>query len=620
MLTISVVNGVAYGCLLYLLAAGFSMIFGVLKIVNLAHGSFFLFGAHVALSIYDAGGGLTLAVAGGAAVGAALGWICERFLLNQLQGDYLGQVLVTMGLLFILGDVAQIIWGGTPRMLTPPGWLGTSIPLGASTYPVYRLVLIVVGVAVALGLWWLVDMTTFGARARAAVDDEETALAVGISVPRLRLAVFTLGGMLAGLSGALGAGFIGARPGIDIEVFLLALVIVVIGGVGSLGGAFLAAILVGITDSVSKMLWPEASYFVLFAPMAAFLILRPTGLFGRPITVRPPARSDRGKLLRMPAVARIGEGVVRLCRRLPQPGWIAFGLAAIVALPLVAAPYDVSIATLCFIWAIFAVGLNAVLGYAGMPSLGHAAFFGTGAYAVALISRHLQVDGWVMLVLAVVVSAAMAMLIGLMVLRTKQVQLLLATVAAGQVLWGMAIKWRSLTGGDDGMANRQKIFVPGFDSLSATNRVYVVVATVFVIVCIIAVLLDRSRFRRLLNGIRDNEERMSTLGYETWLYRFGAFVISGTISGTGGALFAYYASFVSPDLLSITTSGQVLLMVIVGGAGTLSGPIIGAFAIILLKEFLSAWTDRWQAVEGLLFIVVALLSRQGLMGAVRSWR
>jgi branched-chain amino acid transport system permease protein len=620
MLTISIVNGIAYGCLLFLLAAGFSMIFGVLKVVNLAHGSFFLFGAHTALSIYGAGGGLALAVAGGAAVGAAFGWICERGLLNQLQGDYLGQVLVTMGLLFILGDVAQIIWGGTPRMLTPPGWLASSIPLGASTYPVYRLALIVVGVAVALGLWWLVDKTTFGARARAAVDDEETALAVGISVPRLRLAVFTLGGLLAGLSGALGAGFIGARPGIDIEVFLLALVIVVIGGVGSLGGAFLAAILVGITDSVSKMLWPEASYFVLFAPMAAFLILRPTGLFGRPITVRPPGRSDRGNLLRAPAVAEIGKGIVGLCRSLPNPGWVALGLAAIVALPLVVTPYEVGIATLCFIWAIFAVGLNAVLGYVGMPSLGHAAFFGTGAYAVALLSRHLQVNGWAMLVLAIAVSAAMAMIIGLMVLRTRQVQLLLATVATSQLVWGMAIKWRSLTGGDDGMANRQKIFVPGIDSLSATDRLYVVVATVFVIVCIIAVLLDRSRFRRLLNGIRDNEERMSTLGYETWLYRFGAFLISGTISGTGGALFAYYASFVSPDLLSIAMSGQVLLMVIVGGAGTLSGPIIGAFAIILLKEFLSAWTDRWQAVEGLLFIVVALLSRQGLMGAIRSRR
>ena len=459
------------------------MIFGVLKIVNLAHGSFFLFGAHVALSIYDAGGGLTLAVAGGAAVGARSAGSASAFFSTNCRATISARSWLPWACCSFLATLRQIIWGGTPRMLTPPGWLGPRCRSARSTYPVYRLALIVVGVAVALGLWWLVDTTTFGARARAAVDDEETALAVGISVPATASGRLHPGRACSpGLSGALGAGFIGASPGIDIEVFLLALVIVVIGGVGSLGGAFLAAILVGITDSVSKMLWPEASYFVLFAPMAAFLILRPTGLFGRPITVRPPARSDRGKLLRAPAVARIGKGVVGLCRRLPQPGWVALGLAAIVALPLVAAPYDVSIATLCFIWAIFAVGLNAVLGYAGMPSLGHAAFFGTGAYAVALISRHLQVDGWVMLVLAVAVSAAMAMLIGLMVLRTKEVQLLLATVAAGQVLWGMAIKWRSLTGGDDGMANRQKIFVPGIDSLSATNRVYVVVATVFVIV------------------------------------------------------------------------------------------------------------------------------------------
>lgn len=620
MLTISIVNGIAYGSLLFLLAAGFSMIFGVLKIVNLAHGSFFLFGAHVALSIYDAGLGLPLALAGGAAVGALFGWVCERTLLNQLQADYLGQVLVTMGLLFILSDVAQIIWGGTPRMLTPPGLLSTSVPLGDAAFPIYRLALIAVGVVVALALWWLIERTTFGARTRAAVDDEETALAVGISVPRLRLAVFALGGLLAGLSGALGAGFIGARPGIDIEVFLLALVIVVIGGIGSLGGAFLAAIIVGVIDSLSKMLWPEASYFVLFAPMAAFLILRPTGLFGRPITVRPPSRGDRGKLLRSPAIARVGRGLVEFCRLLPPPAWVAVGLAAMAVLPFVAAPYELGIATLCLIWAIFAVGLNVVLGYAGMPSLGHAAFFGTGAYAVAMIGRHVELDGWVTLLLALGVSAAVSAIIGLIVLRTKEVQLLLATVAASQVIWGAAVKWRSLTGGDDGMSNPQKIFVPGVENLSPTDRLYIVSAAVFVAICILAVLLDRSRFRRLLNGIRDNEGRLATFGYETWIYRFGAFVISGTISGAGGALFAFSASFVSPDLLSIAVSGQVLLMVIVGGAGTLVGPIVGAFAIILLKEVLSAWTDRWQAVEGLLFILVALLSRQGIVGAVRSWR
>lgn len=617
---ISIINGTAYGCLLFLLAAGFSMIFGVLKIVNLAHGSFFLFGAHVALSVYEAGFGLPLAVAAGAATGAALGWFCERTLLNQLQGDYLGQVLVTMGLLFILSDVALVIWGGMPRMLAPPGWLGTSVAIGASTYPVYRLALIGVGVAVALALWWLIERTTFGARSRAAVDDEETATAIGISVPRLRLAVFSLGGLLAGLSGALGSGFMGARPGLDIEVFLLALVIVVIGGVGSLGGAFLAAILVGITDSLSKSLWPESSYFALFAPMAAFLILRPTGLFGRPMNVRPPTRSARGSLLRNPSVARVGRAAVALCRRLPPRGWLVLGLATIAALPFLATPYGVGIVTLCFIWAVFAIGVNVALGYVGMPSLGHAVFFGSGAYAVALIGSHTGVGGWPALVLAVGVSALMAVVVACMVLRTKQVQLLLATVAAGQVMWGIAVKWRSLTGGDDGTSNPAKILVPGFEGLSATNHIYIISAAVFIAVCIVAVVLDGSRFRRLLNGIRENEVRMATLGYDTGLYRFGAFVISGTISGIGGALFAHFASFVSPDLLSIATSGQVLLMVIVGGAGTLAGPVVGAFTIILLKEFLSGWTDRWQAIYGLLFILVALLSRQGLMGVIRGWR
>ena len=620
MLTISVVNGVAYGCLLFLLAAGFSMIFGVLKIVNIAHGSYFLFGAHVALSIYDGGGGLALALVGGAAVGGAIGWICERVVLHQLQGDYLGQVLVTMGLLFILGDLAQLIWGGTPRMLSPPGWLGTSVALAGGMYPVYRLVLIAISAVVALGLWWLIDKTRFGARARAAVDDEETASAHGISVPRLRLFVFTLGGLLAGLSGALGAGFIGARPGLDIEVFLLALVIVVIGGVGSLGGAFLAAILIGILDSVSKMLWPEASYFVLFAPMAAFLIFRPTGLFGRPMVVRAATRTGHGKLLRHPMVAAAGKAVVSSCERIPRPAWAALGIVALIILPSIVTQYEIGIVSLCLIWAIAAIGLNIALGYVGMPSLGHAAFFGCGAYAVALIGKYSQFDPWTTLVLAVAATAALSIIVGLMVLRTKQVQLLLATIAASQVVWGIALKWRSLTGGDDGLANRQKLYVPGLDDFTATNRLYFIAAAIFVAVCVGSVLLDRSRFRRVLNGVRDNEDRMSTLGYETWLYRFAAFALSGTVTGLGGALFAFYASFVSPDLLSIAISGQVLLMVIVGGAGTLSGPIVGAFAIILLREFMSSWTDRWQAVEGLLFIVVALLSRQGLMGAIRSWR
>jgi branched-chain amino acid transport system permease protein len=620
MLTISVVNGIAYGCLLFLLAAGFSMIFGVLKVVNLAHGSFFLFGAHVALSVYESTGSFVLALLGGAGVGAVFGLVCERYILNRLQGDYLGQVLVTMGILFILGDVATVVWGGTPRMLTPPGWLATAVPLGPFTYPTYRLALIGVGVAVAIVLWWLVERTTFGARARAAVDDEDTAQAIGISVPTLRLAVFGLGGLLAGLSGALGAGFIGARPGTDLEVFLLALVIVVVGGVGSLPGAFLAAILVGVLDSVSKLLWPEASYFVLFAPMAAFLIFRPTGLFGRPMVVVAPTRGERGRMLRVPVIADLGRALMTLAGRIPTPGWIVLGIAVLVLLPWLSSHYILGVVALALIWAIFSLGLNAILGYVGMPSLGHAAFFGTGAYAVAVCGRYLQLGGWTALALAAVASAVMAMVVAVMVLRTKEVHLLLATVAASQIAWGIAFKWRSVTGGDDGMRNAQPIFVPGAEGFDAPTQIYWLTAIVFVAVCAFATLLDRSRFRRVLNGIRENEPRMAALGYNTWLYRFGAFVVSGTVSGIGGALFAYYAVFVSPDLVSIATSGQVLLMVIIGGAGTLSGPVVGAFAVTALEEILSAWTERWLFFEGVLFIIVALLSRFGIVGALRALR
>jgi branched-chain amino acid transport system permease protein len=304
----------------------------------------------------------------------------------------------------------------------------------------------------------------------------------------------------------------------------------------------------------------------------------------------------------------------------PRSAWIALGLAAIVVWPSIGSQYATTVALLAFIWAIFAIGLNIALGYAGMPSLGHAAFFGTGAYAVALSGKLLHLDGWPALAVAIAASAAMAAIVGLMVLRTKEVQLLLATVASSQVLWGVAFKWRSLTGGDDGMRSAAAISLPGLDVHDPAVRIYAVVAAVFVAVCAGVSTLHRSRFRLILNGIRDNEGRLAALGYNTWLYQFGAFVLSGTVSGLGGALFAFYAGFVSPDLMSIATSGQVLLMVIIGGAGTLAGPIFGAFTVIALKELLSAQTHLWQSLEGLLFIAVALVSRQGVIGALRAWR
>jgi branched-chain amino acid transport system permease protein len=379
-----------------------------------------------------------------------------------------------------------------------------------------------------------------------------------------------------------------------------------------------AALAVGLIDAISKAYWPQASYFVLFAPLAAFLVFRPQGLFGRAAPVLAPAAPVRGgrattALHHLPSLAR----------RRGQFG--LFGVLAVVLLalffwPWIGSDYALGITTLALIWAIFAVGLNLALGYAGTPSLGHAAFFGIGAYAVAFSGKMLDINGWVALAVAIIAAAFISALIGVVVLRTKHIQFLLATVAASQLVWGVAFKWRALTGGDDGMSNGQMIAFPGSEALSPAAAMYWIVLALFIITGLLAVCLHRSRFRLVLNGIKENERRLSALGYHTWVYRFGVFVISGTLSGIAGALFAFYAGFVSPDLLSIAVSGQVLLIVIMGGAGTLYGPIIGACLLILFKEYASAWTGQWQAAEGVLFIVIALLRQRPLLARLpRLW-
>ncbi len=613
MLTISLINGIAYGSLLFLLAAGFSMIFGVLKVINLAHGSYYLIGAHVAISVFEQGAGVLAAALAGAAAGAALGAACERFILYRMQGDYLSQVLATVGVLLILGDLSQLAWGGTPRVLTLPRALSFQVPLGAYAYPGDRLALIVIGAAAALMLWFLVERTVLGAMVRASVDDEEIAQAVGIGAPRLRLAVFAFGGLLAGLSGALGASIVGAKPGVDLEVFLLALVIVVVGGAGSLAGAYIAALLVGIIDSVGKAFWPEASMFVLFVPMAVFLAFRPEGLFGRPVaaSAAPPRRAVRAALL--PSLpAALGAGVARV----PSAAWIAAGIVLLLGLPLVASSYATSIAVLALVWAIFAMGLNVLLGHAGMPSLGNAAFFGTGAYAVAFAVREWGVGVWGALALAALAALAMAAVFGAVALRTRHVQFLLSTVALSQIVWGIAFKWRSFTHGDDGLSLPQAISFPGGAGLGASTRLYLVAVVVFLLVLAGLWAIDRSRFRLVLNGVRDNEARLAALGYNTWLYRFAAVLLSGTVSGIGGGLFAFYSGFVSPELLGVVTSAKVLLMVIIGGTARFLGPVAGAVALVILEEVLSGWTERWYTLEGVIYVLVALFLRGGMASAL----
>ena len=274
-------NGLSYGALLFLLASGLSLIFGVMRIVNLAHGSYFMLGGYVGLSVAWRTGSYVLALVAGALVIALVGIVMERAFLRRLPGQTLGQVLMTIGFALIFQDLALLIWGGDPYSIRVPASLSGVLTAGPGRFPVYRVFIIAVAVAVGALLWLALDRTRVGAMIRAAVDDAEMAQGVGIRVPRVSLGVYALGAALAAFGGVVGAGFLGVYPGLDFEILPYAFVVVIVGGLGSLPGAMVGSLMVGLLDNFGKALFPELSYFTLFAPMALILALKPTGLFGR---------------------------------------------------------------------------------------------------------------------------------------------------------------------------------------------------------------------------------------------------------------------------------------------------------------------------------------------------
>jgi len=280
-LALQLLNGLSFGMLLFLLAAGLSLIFGLMRILNLAHGSFYLLGAYVALSVVKATGSLMLAMLAGVAVVAGLGVVMERLFLRRLpHQEELPQALLTFGFLLIIGDAALWIWGGTPQSLPTPEVLTGPVRLGPLLFPSYRLFLIGAGAVIGVALWLLQERTKIGAMVRAAVDDAEIARTTGLNVSRLSTVVFGVGAALAALGGILAGPVLGMYPGADFEILLLAFVVVIVGGLGSLKGAFVGGLLIGCLDTFGKALFPELAYFTIFAPMALILAVRPVGLFG----------------------------------------------------------------------------------------------------------------------------------------------------------------------------------------------------------------------------------------------------------------------------------------------------------------------------------------------------
>ena len=274
-------NGATFAALLFVVASGFTLIFGLMRLVNLAHGALYLFGGYLGLTVANLTGNFFLGAIG-AAVGVALiGFIIDFGLLRFVRGVELRQVLLTLGVAFVLNDLALVLWGGDTFSIQVPAFLDGPAEFGSITYPIYRLFVLLVGVVIFISLSLLITKTRLGALIRAGVDDAETVSAMGVDIRRVFIYTFMLGSALAGLGGVMGGAFLTLYPTADSEILVYSLAVVIIGGRGSLIGAAVGSLLVGMLSTFGQVWFPELAYFVIFGPMAILLAFRPLGLFGK---------------------------------------------------------------------------------------------------------------------------------------------------------------------------------------------------------------------------------------------------------------------------------------------------------------------------------------------------
>lgn len=278
---IQVLNGISYGLLLFLIASGLSLIFGLMGVINLAHGSFYMMGTYVGIEIFRLTGSFTLSLIVAALAVAVIGGLVERIFLSKLYKQELDQVLLTFGFAYIFTDLCKWFWGGTPKSLPKPSLLDRSITIFGNDFPVYRLALIAVGVIIAIVLQLFLEKTRTGMIIRAGVDDKEMVGGMGINIKLYFTGIFILGALLAAIGGVVGGPVIGAYVGMDTDILVLALAVVVVGGLGTLKGAFWGSLLIGLIETFGKVFLPNYSIVTVYAAMVLILIFKPQGLFGK---------------------------------------------------------------------------------------------------------------------------------------------------------------------------------------------------------------------------------------------------------------------------------------------------------------------------------------------------
>jgi len=499
----------------------------------------------------------------------------------------------------MIQDGVRAIWG-PEELFAPraPGFKG-AFEIGGALVPQYNLLLTLIGPLIFAALWTLLHRTQWGVKVRAATQDREMAGALGINERRLMASVFGLGAFLAGLAGALQIPRETVNLQMDLTILVEAFVVVVVGGLGSVTGAFIASLLIGVVHAFGSWWLPQSTLVLVFVVMALTLIVRPYGLLGRAEVATPIARSA----LHPPF--SLLEGRVR---------WLVPGALAIaIALPWTLGDYALVIATEIAILALFAASLQFFMGNGGLVSFGHAAFFGIGAYAAALAATEWSLPFAANLILAPLVAGFAALLAGFFVLRAQGVYAAMLTLAFAQIVWSVAVQWIDFTGGDNGVLG---VWPP------STSRAAFYWLTLAIVVAALWLMRRAAMapFGYALRAARDAGQRAEAIGLELRRLRWTAFVLGGAFAGLAGALQAYHKGAVFPNALSIPVSVDGLVMVLLGGLNTLSGPIVGAIAYHGLATELVRVTDYWRLLLGGAIVVLVVAFPQGIVGFLRTRR
>ncbi|WLQ40049.1 ABC transporter permease [Streptomyces laculatispora] len=654
------VDGVAYGLLLFVVAAGLSLAFGTAGVLNLSHGTLYAIGAYTGAELSDGTwGGLALGLAAGTAAAALAGAGLSAATVPLARRGHLAQALLTFGLALAGGDLLIQLFGADELPVRVPEALDTSVRLLGHRYPACRLCFIVMAVLLAVSGTWVLTRTRVGAAVRASADDPQMLAATGHSPRAVHTGVLATAGALAGAAGVLGAPIIGPGPGTSENVLMLSLVVVVLGGLRSLWATFAAAIAVGEVQTLGVSVLPDLAPYLLFAAMAAVLVFR--SRFAEPAAVHGPQDPDPVARLRRRLAARLGArraatatgpadgttggaggpkpsadpGVSGDSAGPPAPPGAHSGLGGsvrgavwrraapllvllvlLIALPGMLDSYSISLAGSALALGLLAVSVTVLTGYAGLPTLGQTAPFAVGAYATANLADAGWTVGPVQIVLSALAAAVFSAVTGPAVIRARGTTVLMITLAVGELTSAVINQVKSVTGGADGLVgfpSTQALW--GGEGMTDESDLYNYALVVAVVAVAVTLLVLRSPAGKLLTGTRGAEARMRASGHPVGRYLLVAHVCAGALAGVGGSLMVSVQQYLSPADVGFEIAAFALLAVVIGGATSVIGALLGAGLIVFTRDWVAgSWPGHGPLLLGALFIAAVYLLPRGLAG------